>query len=101
MVLYLLKELKNLVGDEYTVSGDYINANTPILMKHKKCGTEYLVTPNKFLHDRRCPHCKRSKGEEKIANHLTKLNINFIEEYRIKNCKRKRVLPFDFAIKNK
>lgn len=31
------------VGTEYTVLGDYVNARTPLLMKHNICGKEYEV----------------------------------------------------------
>ena len=60
------EEVKKLVGDEYTVLGEYINANTKILIKHNKCGHEYMVTPTNFKGDRRCPYC--------IANKMCKYN---------------------------
>ena len=45
-----------------------------------------------------CPHCKESNGEKKISYVLNKLNINFKIQYRIKDCKNIRPLPFDFAV---
>jgi len=61
------KEVSNLVGDEYEVLGEYINANTKIRMKHNKCGCEYEVIPNAFLRGNRCPKCSgKMKKNTKI-----------------------------------
>ena len=92
------KEVYDLVGKEYTVLGEYKNADTKILMKHNKCGNEYEVTPNKFLQDRRCPKCRFSRGEEIIRNYLKKNNISFQEQFSFPDCKYKRVLRFDFKL---
>lgn len=52
------KEVYDLVGDEYTVLGEYVNNYTHILMRHNECGHEFLVRPNKFLSKgTRCPVC--------------------------------------------
>ena len=51
------EELFSQVGDEYEVLGEYINANTKILVKHNACGNEYKVTPSGILGGRRCPKC--------------------------------------------
>lgn len=169
------KEVFELVGNEYTVLGEYINTHTKILIKHNKCGNEFYMSPKSFLHDNqrcpneryeksaksnmitqgkpniknkllkeicrkegyilkgeykgsrikipikhilcgyeyevtpysflnqgtRCPRCKYSKGEKVIREYLESKNINFVEQYKINECKNIRVLPFDFAILNK
>ena len=41
-----------------------------------------------------------SYGEYNISSFLQDININFEYQYRIKECKDKRVLPFDFGILN-
>jgi len=94
------KEVFNLVGDEYTVLGEYINNSTKIKMKHNICNFEYEVRPVNFLtKDNRCPKCKReSKGELKIKEYLDNKNIKYIKEKRFKNCKYKNYLPFDFYL---
>lgn len=43
-----------------------------------------------------CPMCFRSKGEEKIANFLTGLNIDFTEQFKIQVAKKK--YRFDFYL---
>lgn len=50
-------EVLNLVGDEYTVIGNYVARNVPILMRHNKCGREYYVEPGNFLYKSRCINC--------------------------------------------
>lgn len=45
-----------------------------------------------------CAKCNRSKGENKIEEFLIKNNIKYQTQYRIKECKNKRALPFDFAV---
>lgn len=65
-------EVFNLVGDEYEVLGEYINANAYILMKHNTCGYTWRITPNKFLNTgRRCPRC---------AGNIKKTTIQFKKE---------------------
>lgn len=82
------QEVFDLVGDEYTVIGEYINTDTHIIMRHncEKCNNhEYPVTPNKFLSDRRCPHniCKgervwkdRKKTHEQFEKEVYELTEN-------------------------
>ena len=53
------EKVKELVGNEYTVIGKYTNTNTKILMKHNKCGNEYMINPNKFIKGDRCPKCSK------------------------------------------
>lgn len=57
------KEIYELVKEEYTLLGKYINSRTKVKMKHNVCGNEYMVTPAKFLSKRRCPLCSKNKGK--------------------------------------
>ena len=57
--------VKKLVGDEYTVLGEYIDINHKIKMRHNKCGHEYEVRPYHFTgNGRRCPYCAKLKRKE-------------------------------------
>lgn len=49
--------VKDLVGEEYSFLGSYVDAKTKLKVKHNKCGNIYEVTPNNFLRGRRCPYC--------------------------------------------
>lgn len=58
------KEVKELVGDEYSVLEDYKRKRHKILFKHNKCGTVFKKYPETFLIGQRCPKCgleRRSK----------------------------------------
>lgn len=95
------KEVKSVVGNEYKVIGEYINANYDIEIQHMVCGYNYFVRPNSFLRGARCPKCNDSKGEKAISNFLENHNIKFIRQYKFEDCRDKHPLPFDFAILNK
>ncbi|MFB3167452.1 hypothetical protein P5G62_010060 [Neobacillus sp. 179-C4.2 HS] len=51
------KQVYELVGNEYIVIGEYINADTPLTMLHTKCNREYPVIPDNFLSGKRCRLC--------------------------------------------
>ena len=86
--------------DEYTILGEYNNNHTPILIKHNKCGSEYMQTPNNHLRDRECYRCrKNSIGENKIMEYLENRNINYIFNKSLKDCSIKnKKLRFDFYL---
>lgn len=93
------KEIFNLFEDEYEVIGEYVNAKTPIMMKHNKCGNMWEITPTGFLRYKTCTFCtSRSKGEDKIVEVLTEKNISFEREKRFDDCRAKKKLPFDFYL---
>jgi len=48
-----------------------------------------------------CPECNSSKGEKVIRNYLKIYNVNFKEQFRIKDCRNRRPLPFDFVVLKK
>jgi hypothetical protein len=50
-------EVFQLVGDEYTVMGEYQNNRTEIQMKHNSCGHIWEIRPYSFLQGNRCPKC--------------------------------------------
>ncbi|OIJ14922.1 hypothetical protein BKP37_06980 [Anaerobacillus alkalilacustris] len=95
------QEVYKLVGDEYQVKSEYVNARISLTLFHKKCGEQYPCTPDNFLRGKRCPFCRESKGEKKIAEFLKRHKINFIQQYRNPECRNIKPLPFDFAILDK
>jgi hypothetical protein len=95
---YLKNEVHQLVENEYSVLGEYKGSETKILMRHNKCGHEYMVKPANFLSGKRCPNCKESGGEKCIKGYLKENNLNFVYQYSFPNLKNKRPLKFDFAV---
>ena len=71
--------MHDLVGDEYSVLGEYTNAITKIKVRHNTCGYEYNVRRNHFLNGRRCPNCSESTGETKIRRFLEEKKYIFSE----------------------
>jgi hypothetical protein len=70
-----------------------------VLVKHVGCGKEWPANPSDLLHKKSgCPFCVESKGEKRVAAHLTSLNLNFERQYKMDDCKSVRPLPFDFAV---
>ena len=94
------KEVYDIVGDEFEVVGEYISANSPILIKHHVCGHTHSMTPSSFLRGNRCKTCKQSKGAKEVARVLTNLKLNFVVEYTFHDCRNERLLPFDFCLLN-
>jgi hypothetical protein len=85
---------------EYTILGDYVNNNTHVLIRHNKCGNEFLQIPNNHL-KRKCPNCfGPSNGEIEIFNFLTNNKISFIKNKSFEGCIYKRKLKFDFYIES-
>jgi len=83
------------------LSTEYINANT-VLDYICECGNIAQSTWSNFQKRPGCSICsiKRSRGELKIEKILDSKKIKYISEYRIDDCRDKRTIPFDFAIKN-
>lgn len=52
---------------------------------------EFWQKPNDHLNGHGCPHCQKSKGEEKISDFLISKNINFVHD----------VSCFDWLVSNK
>jgi len=65
------KEIYQLVVDEYSILGVYINSITNIETRHNICGHEWGISPNNFLAGNRCPNCASN----------AKFTYNEVKEY--------------------
>ena len=96
------KGLENFLGnlgEEYNLLSKYENNKEKVLIEHIRCGESYYVTPGNFNYGKRCPNCKNNSiGELRVKSILEKRNIPFIQQYKFKDCKNKKQLPFDFYI---
>lgn len=72
------ERMKNLVGEEYTIVGEFKSLQDKILMRHNKCGHEYMVAPGSFLNGRRCPNCQFVVISQKTA----KTHEQFVAEVK-------------------
>lgn len=74
-----------------------------MLIQCDKHHDPYWVAVGKFKTGRRCPHCARSIGEEKIQDVLKNFNIEHIREFKIKGLTGigGGLLRYDFALLDK
>ena len=94
-----LEELGSECLSEYEVIDNYINTDTKIHFKHKKCGAMFEITPWHFIHranKKYCPICyyNTSKGEIIINKFLEENNIDYQKEFIFPNSKKR----FDFYL---
>jgi hypothetical protein len=92
-----LKELLN-VNQNIELVDDYINYNTAILHKCKKCNYEWPISPQHTLRGQGCPRCNESHGERWVRQWLEQHKASFIFQHRFKDCKDIFELPFDFYL---
>lgn len=82
-----------------------------LLIKCLKCGKEFKIKKADIIINCKCRMCEKiekvkfkskatSKQEKEIEIFLLRNNIQFEEQYRIKDCRNIKPLPFDFAIFN-
>lgn len=99
-----VKQVYDLVNNEYTPLTEYVQANEHITMRHNICGHEYPITPDKFVNgQRKCPKCsewKNSYLSREIEDWLINNDVKHKREYSFSDCKYKKKLRFDFAILN-
>ncbi|WP_310876916.1 hypothetical protein [Priestia megaterium] len=62
-----IKEVHDLVNNEYEVVGDYTNNQTKLLIRHNICKTEWNILPNAFLRGNRCPTCSGKKKKDTVT----------------------------------
>jgi hypothetical protein len=81
------QEVYDLVGNEYEVIGEYVNANTKIKIKHNICGNVFKMLPHNFLRGQRCPFEKADrirKQQAKDAEIFKQEVYNLVEnEYEV------------------
>ena len=96
-------KIKEVSLDEYELLQPYTNAKTKHLFRHKECGSEFMMTVQKFLYGQRCPYCQHSRGEDKIYSLLINhSNYKIIPQYKFNDLRSgknyRNILRFDFAV---
>ena len=87
------------------VSGEYKVAKSPVIVRHKDCGREFVTSLDLIKQDHCiCRDCflrdSMSKGEYRIYKILSKLNLKFKEQHSFDDLILERKLKFDFAVFN-
>lgn len=91
------KECSDILGEDFRLNSTPKKHVDMVHVTHLTCGNNYFAQCNKILQGRKCPYCKSSKMEEKVRDFLKSKNIKFKEQYRIRDCRNRLPLPFDFA----
>lgn len=96
-----LKKLPKDTFNNYEILTKYTKRKNKIKVLCKKCNNIFTLTADDFLNGNRCPHCRISLGEEKIAKWLDSNDYEYIWHYKgLKDCKYKRTLEFDFKLED-
>lgn len=111
-----ISEVFNLVGEEYTVSGEYVNNNTKIDIIHNSCGKTISIRPYSFKVGNRCVHCSGkgvikynhesfnelvkdlSEGEYEITNTIKYTKLKSKVEFIHKTCGNKYITVSEYFI---
>lgn len=70
-----IKDVADLVGDEYTVLEKYVSSKTPIDIRHNSCGTVQKFAPKHFLDGQRCKVCKRLISSEEFSKIVSEVSM--------------------------
>lgn len=62
-----VQKVFDLVGDEYTLEDPYESAKKRILIRHNRCNTLQVYSPEQFLHGRRCKRCNPKCSEKEFV----------------------------------
>lgn len=92
-----MDDLKSINGN-IEVLGEYDGAKVPIKVKCLKCGHIWNPIADSLLHGYGCPHCRSSKGEEKIELYLTTRQIKFESQKKFEDLRNALPLSYDFYL---
>jgi hypothetical protein len=91
-------ELIAKYGEMYTLLSEYKGTDEPIYVRRNTCGHDFWTPAKYLLKFPICTRCQDSHGELRVAAVLKSLKVDFKTQYRIKACRDKKPLPFDFAV---
>ena len=97
----LINDFLGVHGDRYDYSKvEYRGADAIVEIGCKRCGKSFFQSPGHHKEGNGCPRCLESHGERMVNSILTKVGVDFERQKKFKGCRNKRLLPFDFYLKN-
>ncbi|PEJ40070.1 hypothetical protein [Bacillus wiedmannii] len=79
--------IKETVGGEYYVLGEYKTGKQKVLMKHNTCGHKFEMQPNNFKQGQRCPECanesRRTKRRMSHSEFVERVKTEANSEYTV------------------
>ena len=88
----------NRVNQDVLPLQDYIQAKISIWVMCKKCGHEWLITPDRLLHGGCCPECSATTNEKKLGDILKHRGFKIEIQKRYDDCRDRLPLPFDIYL---
>lgn len=82
------------------IIGTYTGAHDKIEVKCKSCGEIFYLRSDHITRGVGCAKCIKSQGENLIESILNNMNIKAMTQYRFKECRHIKPLPFDFYLPN-
>lgn len=100
---YTVEEIKEIFNKDkhYEIINidNYKNYKSKFKVKHLDCNRIFETNLDTWINQKsRCPECSISIGENLVYEWLENNNFEFIHNHPFKDCKDKRVLPFDFYL---
>lgn len=80
---FLNKFKKSDINNEYELISDYVDSKLKIEIKHKKCGTVYMVLPYHFINGQRCVKCGKYSDRGITHNEFIKKYSDLYSGYEI------------------
>lgn len=77
---------------------EYIQAKISIWVMCKKCGHQWLATPDNLLHGGCCLECSATPNEKKLGDILIQYGFKIERQKKYNNCRDKLPLPFDIYL---
>lgn len=97
---FILKA-KQIHGEKYIYDlVDYQHHRQKVKIKCNKCNQIFEQKPHNHLSGQGCPKCNESKGEIKVAQHMTEKNIRFIPQKTFQTLRNIKLLKCDFYLED-
>lgn len=96
------EDMIKLVNPNIEIISEYKGMECDITVRCRKCGYVWTLNAQSLKSNgTRCKKCSYTyKGEDRIIDILQNLNCEYIHQYKFKDCRNKRPLPFDFYLPN-
>lgn len=86
----------SLINPFVDVIGEYLGTHRWIECRCRICNKSFSGMPSRLLRgEAGCPFCNLSDGERKLLLNLDSLNISYVRQYSIDDCKYINKLRFD------
>lgn len=88
----------NQTNPEVLPLQDYVQAKNPIWVMCKKCGHQWMATPDNLLHGGCCLECSSTPNEKKLGDILIQYGFKIERQKKYNDCRDKLPLPFDIYL---